>query len=51
LLNVFEGKNLRGFPDFLKDHFCGDLPDPEDTTTEVRGWVMALECFVIGFKY
>jgi hypothetical protein len=28
LFNVFEGMNLRGAPDLLRDHPCGDLPIP-----------------------
>jgi hypothetical protein len=26
LLNIFEGRNLRGTPGFPRDHPCGDLP-------------------------
>jgi hypothetical protein len=26
LLNIFDGKNLKGSPDFLRNHPCGDLP-------------------------
>jgi hypothetical protein len=47
-----EGVNPRGSPGSLMDHsvFRGS-PDHEDTTTEVRECGMALECFVVSFKY